>query len=158
MVCQNKYLTNGKCHDYEIRLLCWTDECSQLKWSGWSDIDNPSGNCDCEMRTNTRPGCPDGRTPLDIDCRTVRGDHAALTKDLKVVCNVNDGMHCFNKNQPGYVKNSWRSLCLDYKVRYLCGNPYVKPLPPPTTPIDPTKTYPVNISFPITCPPHCWGG
>ena len=47
-----------------------------------------------------------------------------------MVCNVNEGSYCFNRNQPGYVQGSWRPLCLDYRVRYLCGAPYSEPVKP----------------------------
>ena len=58
-----------------------------------------------------------GGSPLEIDCRTLGGVHAALSADLGVTCDIDNGFSCWNSKQPA------GSQCQDYKVRYLCGNP-----------------------------------
>ncbi|XP_043191522.1 uncharacterized protein LOC122364827 [Amphibalanus amphitrite] len=123
LVCRDSEQADGRCQDYEVRLLCWTDRCDQLRWGEWLDRDNPGGSCDCEHPgwadhpVRNVPACPDGGSPLEVDCRTTAGIHAALSSNRAVTCSVDGGFSCWNSAQTDGTS------CLDYKVRYLCGNP-----------------------------------
>nr|QTP96542.1 adult cement protein 11 [Chelonibia testudinaria] len=122
LACYNNRQADGRCANYEVRLLCWT-ECAQLQWTGWSNKDRPSGSCDCEHPgmadhpVRNGVACPDGQSPLDVDCRTTSGVSAALGPDPKVKCDVINGFSCYNHQQPS------RRCQADYKVRYLCFKP-----------------------------------
>ncbi|XP_037083209.1 uncharacterized protein LOC119103690 isoform X2 [Pollicipes pollicipes] len=120
-ICHDREQADGRCQDYEVRLLCWT-ACKNLRWSQWFDKDNPSGSCDCEHPgwhdhpARHAPPCPTGQTPLEVDCQTLTDVQAAVGPDKAVRCSVNDGFTCWNADQGG-------GQCADYRVRYLCGDP-----------------------------------
>lgn len=126
LACVANRQADGSCHDYEVRLLCWT-ECPQLAWTSWTNRDRPSGNCDCEHPgwadhpARNAPACPDGQSPVEIQCQTTSGQPASSGPDPVTKCSVDGGFSCFNSKQPG-------GRCrADYRVRYLCFNQQSSP-------------------------------
>jgi len=118
--CENKKQKNGKCRDYEARVLCFYaregyDDCSCLRWSNWFDNDDPNDHGDEELigRKLPRYVCPGGYQPVDVECTTVTGLDVFHAGNKKVQCDL-QGVACYNEDQGRNCR------CHDYRVRFLC--------------------------------------
>ena len=78
-----------------------------LAWSGWIDVDNPSGVGDFETLASSP--CP---SPTAIRCEALDGASTIATGEV-VTCNTSSGFACVNANQPD-------GACEDYRVQFYC--------------------------------------
>ncbi|KFM64508.1 Hemocytin, partial [Stegodyphus mimosarum] len=97
-----------------------TPACSA--WSAWINKSRPKKGKKYGEREDTRHYilkqtegfCSEG-TIIAIECRDVKSDmDYTETKEEKLVCDLNKGFICLNRNQPD-------GRCQDYKIRYLCS-------------------------------------
>jgi len=121
LACVNKYQQDGKCKDYEVRVLCWS-ACKTLRWTKVVSRDTQSGVGDFEGHhladhpvRNYEP-CPRGGSPYEIDCvykyKNVYRS-ALLSNQRNLMCDKNWGFACVNSKQSN-------KRCNNYGVRYLC--------------------------------------
>uniref|UniRef100_A0A061QFX2 Putative hemolectin n=1 Tax=Cupiennius salei TaxID=6928 RepID=A0A061QFX2_CUPSA len=100
---------------------CWTD---------WINIDKPiKGGGDLEVPSNIRKIYEYCQEPVKIECRTAVTHQRPLDAGQIVVCDVKEGLICWNKdNKP--------EECYDYEIRFFCPCP--SQTTTTTTPVPPT--------------------
>ncbi len=89
-----------------------------IGWTQWYDRDDSSGTGDWEDLTSLRSTYP-GQicdSPSQVECQTTTGIDYILTGQ-NVTCNVKEGFYCYSAYNPS-------EECLDYKVRFYCGEAY----------------------------------
>lgn len=92
----------------------------RCEWSGWLSSSTPtfdlnSGDFETILGLKTMYGlCKDVER---IECRMKDSRHTPfeLTGQVDVTCDVNNGLRCYNRDQPD-------AKCYDYEVRILCWN------------------------------------
>jgi len=90
-------------------------------WTGWYDKDNPSGSGDYEMLgSQIDKNVCSGLNITKIECETTDGVPLSETGQV-AGCTIQNGFSCGNKN-------NLPKGCLDYQVRFYCGN--VSTVPP----------------------------
>jgi len=132
LVCRNED-QNGDCEDYEVRFCCpdpvvgtslVAGTCTNGRWSGWMDIDNPDDHggdmevIHANVPSNLPDSCP---RPTGVEARIVGTTDSSTTEVVRFF--IADGTHptsgltCVNSEQPG------GSICSDYQVRFCCPDP-----------------------------------
>ncbi|CAK8674590.1 unnamed protein product [Clavelina lepadiformis] len=87
--------------------------CPADSWTQWFDVDDPTGNCDCEhfeflQERFSNPACS---SPINFEARTV-GSHVPYDPNQpNIRAGLGFGFTCFN--QPNVS-------CDDYEIRYCC--------------------------------------
>ena len=122
--CENDQQSNNYCWDYEARFCCDKEpqeqpisvgNCDFGSWSGWLDLDNPSGTGDWELLRDHAEVCEfpsgvEGRIRHDTSPPTYS---SSTTEDISISL---AGLICQNVNQQD------DGMCEDYEIRYCCGN------------------------------------
>lgn len=80
-------------------------------WTQWYNRDGPGGSGDWELLSNLGDICG-GQNITDVQCQTTDGIPSSQTGQV-VTCTKSDGFYCQNSQNP--------SGCLDYEVRFYCG-------------------------------------
>nr|CAB3262592.1 uncharacterized protein LOC100180679 [Phallusia mammillata] len=117
---QNGFRCNNvgqTCLDYKVRFCCPEvppPTCEKDGWTPWLNVDDPTGDCDCESTNAIRDVYGDllCKNPTAIDARVSTTKESYLTVNQDLTINVKNGLKCTNINQD----------CHDYEVRYCCPN------------------------------------
>ncbi|KAK7483904.1 hypothetical protein BaRGS_00024788, partial [Batillaria attramentaria] len=148
LVCNNDDNTPVPCSDYKVRYFCdchpETTETPtstpvpkvypQCAWSPWLNADQPHAGPDdkgdvetIDLLKTTYGLC---RDIVDVQCR-VAG--TATPADDHVTCDAQNGLRCYNKEQPS-------GACYDYEIRVLCWAAQCEG-PTPTPPDEPQSSH-----------------
>lgn len=86
----------------------------EAEWTPWLNRDNQAGTGDFETLKDFRDRGQACANPIDIQCRTRRGQVPSSQTGEVYLCKASVGGVCDNRQQPAGGR------CSDYEVRFLC--------------------------------------